>query len=75
MRVDAHHHIWESGRRPHSWLDAPELASIRRDFGPADLAPRARATRLVPTRVVDVLPVPPVTPVVDAPGGAETEIP
>ncbi|MFE2411735.1 amidohydrolase family protein [Kitasatospora sp. NPDC059408] len=56
MRVDAHHHIWESGRRPHSWLDAPELASIRRDFGPADLAPRARATGIDRTVLVQVLP-------------------
>ncbi|MEU8516875.1 amidohydrolase family protein [Kitasatospora sp. NPDC048722] len=56
MRVDAHHHLWELGRRPHSWLDAPELAAIRRDFGPADLAPRARAAGIDRTVLVQVLP-------------------
>ncbi|WP_422769850.1 amidohydrolase family protein [Plantactinospora sp. WMMC1484] len=36
MIVDAHHHLWriEDGYR---WLDAPELAPIRRSFLPADL--------------------------------------
>lgn len=55
MRVDAHHHIWELGRRPHSWLDAPELAAVRRDYGPADLAPRLRAAGIDRTVLVQVL--------------------
>ncbi|MFI8455425.1 amidohydrolase family protein [Kitasatospora sp. NPDC085464] len=56
MRVDAHHHLWELGRRPHSWLDEPELAAVRRDFGPADLAPRAREAGIDRTVLVQVLP-------------------
>ncbi|GIG92180.1 amidohydrolase family protein [Plantactinospora endophytica] len=36
MIVDAHHHLWriEDG---YGWLDAPELAPIRRSFQPGDL--------------------------------------
>ncbi|GAA0667038.1 amidohydrolase family protein [Kitasatospora atroaurantiaca] len=56
MRIDAHQHVWELARRPQTWLDAPELTAIRRDFGPADLAPRARAARIERTVLVQVLP-------------------
>jgi predicted TIM-barrel fold metal-dependent hydrolase len=41
--VDAHHHLWDLGRRPQPWLDEPEHRSIRRDFDLGDL--RAAATR------------------------------
>jgi L-fuconolactonase len=34
--VDAHHHLWRP-ERGYTWLDAPELARIRRPFTPADL--------------------------------------
>jgi L-fuconolactonase len=34
--VDAHHHLWHLGGG-YDWLDEPELAPIRRTFGPADL--------------------------------------
>ncbi|WP_037898702.1 amidohydrolase family protein [Streptomyces sp. NRRL S-350] len=56
MRVDAHHHVWELGRRPQTWLDTPETAAIRRDFGPADLAPHTRAAGIERTVLVQVLP-------------------
>jgi L-fuconolactonase len=36
MIVDAHHHLWRTGQG-YTWLDAPELAPIRRTFTPADL--------------------------------------
>ncbi|MET8540312.1 amidohydrolase family protein [Kitasatospora sp. NPDC004799] len=58
MRVDAHHHVWELGRRPQTWLDGPESAAIRRDFGMADLAPHARAAGIDRTVLVQVLPDP-----------------
>lgn len=35
--VDAHQHCWKMGRFDYAWLDAPELAPIRRDRLPADL--------------------------------------
>jgi L-fuconolactonase len=34
--VDAHHHLWDPDHG-YGWLDAPELAAIRRPFTPADL--------------------------------------
>jgi L-fucono-1,5-lactonase len=34
--IDAHHHLWRL-ERGYSWLDAPPLAPIRRDFDVADL--------------------------------------
>ncbi|MBV6702505.1 amidohydrolase [Kitasatospora aureofaciens] len=58
MRVDAHHHVWELGRRPQDWLDGPETAPLRRDFTTADLTPRARAAGVDRTVLVQVLPDP-----------------
>ena len=54
MIVDAHHHFWDPGRADYPWL-TDELATIRRAFGPADLAPEleaagVEATVLVQTR-------------------------
>jgi len=43
--VDAHHHVWDLGRRPQPWLDEPAHAPIRRSFGLDDLA--RSATRAV----------------------------
>src|SRR5947209_10286983 len=40
LTIDAHQHFWQLGRPfNYSWLDAPELAPIRRDFLPGDLEP------------------------------------
>jgi len=54
MIVDAHHHFWDPATADYPWL-TDELASIRRAFGPADLAPEleaagVEATVLVQTR-------------------------
>jgi L-fuconolactonase len=52
--VDAHHHFWDPATADYPWL-TDELATIRRAFGPADLAPELEAagvegTVLVQTR-------------------------
>jgi L-fuconolactonase len=52
--VDAHHHFWDPATADYPWL-TDELATIRRAFGPADLAPELDAagvegTVLVQTR-------------------------
>ncbi len=40
MKIDAHQHFWKLSQPfDYQWLDAPDLAPIRRDFLPADLAP------------------------------------
>ncbi|WKU07040.1 hypothetical protein [Micromonospora sp. HUAS LYJ1] len=36
MIIDAHHHPWRP-EHGYTWLDAPELAAVRRPFTPADL--------------------------------------
>jgi len=38
MRIDAHQHFWIYNQRDYGWIDEP-MASIRRDFLPADLKP------------------------------------
>ena len=38
MIVDAHHHFWDPTRRHYPWM-GPELAPIRKPFGPAELRP------------------------------------
>ena len=43
MIIDGHQHFWDPSRADYPWMDAPELASIRRAFGPADLAPLLKA--------------------------------
>ncbi len=54
MIVDAHHHFWDPTRADYPWL-TDDIASIRRPFGPSDLAPLLEgagieATVLVQTR-------------------------
>ncbi|GAB2964463.1 amidohydrolase family protein [Streptomyces pseudoechinosporeus] len=55
-RVDAHHHLWDLSAHDHSWLEAPALGAIRRDFGPQDLAPLTRASGIDGTVLVQALP-------------------
>ncbi|MDN5003183.1 amidohydrolase family protein [Bradyrhizobium sp. GCM10027634] len=43
MIIDAHQHFWDPARADYPWMAAPELAPIRRAFGPADLAPLLKA--------------------------------
>ncbi len=54
-RIDAHHHVWELAARPQSWLDAPELAVLRRDFTLDDLTSPAAAAGIDRTILVQVL--------------------
>jgi L-fuconolactonase len=56
IRIDAHHHVWELGRRPQAWLDGAGMAAIRRDFTMADLAPLTAAAGIDRTILVQVLP-------------------
>jgi L-fuconolactonase len=39
MRIDAHQHFWIYNQREYDWIDEP-MASLRRDFLPADLKPQ-----------------------------------
>ncbi|ONI92144.1 amidohydrolase [Saccharothrix sp. ALI-22-I] len=55
-RIDAHHHLWDLAARPQDWLDGPDLAPIRRDFGPADLRAVTSAAGVDATVLVQVLP-------------------
>jgi L-fuconolactonase len=43
MIIDGHQHFWDPAHADYPWMDAPELAPIRRAFGPADLAPLLKA--------------------------------
>ncbi|MDA9549309.1 amidohydrolase [Bradyrhizobium sp. CCBAU 45321] len=43
MIVDAHQHFWDPARADYPWMEADELAPIRRAFGPADLVPLLQA--------------------------------
>ena len=58
MRIDAHHHVWQLGTRPHAWLDDAGMAAVRRDFTLADLAPLTAAAGIDRTILVQVLPSP-----------------
>ena len=58
IRIDAHHHLWQLGTRPHAWLDGAGMAAIRRDFTLADLAPLTAAAGIDRTILVQVLPSP-----------------
>ncbi len=37
LRIDAHHHLWDLAARPQPWMVGAETATLRRDFGTADL--------------------------------------
>lgn len=44
IKIDAHQHFWQLDQPfNYRWLDAPDLAPIRRDFLPDDLAPLLQA--------------------------------
>jgi L-fuconolactonase len=44
ITIDAHQHFWQLGRPfEYSWLDAPALAPIRRDYLPEHLEPLIRS--------------------------------
>ncbi|WP_433218159.1 amidohydrolase family protein [Dactylosporangium sp. CS-047395] len=50
--IDAHHHLWQLGAG-YDWLDAPELAPIRRTFTPADLQAALAGTGVTQTVLVE----------------------
>jgi L-fuconolactonase len=50
--VDSHHHLWHVDEGYH-WLDAPELAPVRRTFGSADLRPELAANGVAHTVLVE----------------------
>ncbi|MCA1478799.1 amidohydrolase family protein [Bradyrhizobium sp. NBAIM08] len=52
MIVDAHQHFWDPARADYPWMEADELAPIRRAFGPADLAPLLQANGIEASIVV-----------------------
>ena len=52
MRIDAHQHYWKIERGDYTWMSAPAVASIRRDFLPCDLAPALEKHRMDRTIVV-----------------------
>lgn len=52
MAIDAHQHFWDPARADYPWMGAPELAPIRRAFGPADLAPLLTANGIDASIVV-----------------------
>lgn len=54
-RVDAHHHLWDLGRREQAWLDAPQLEPIRRSFALADFAAASAARGVDRSILVQVL--------------------
>jgi L-fuconolactonase len=53
--IDAHHHLWDLSRREQSWLEGPDTAPIRRDFGVGDLSAAVAGTGIGRTVLVQVL--------------------
>lgn len=53
MIIDAHHHVWDPGRREYSWMTGEALAPLRRSYTIDDLrtaaGPEVTATVLVQT--------------------------
>src|SRR4051812_14091976 len=39
MRIDAHHHLWDPGRRGQPWMDGPWADPLRRRYALSDLTP------------------------------------
>jgi L-fuconolactonase len=56
MIIDAHHHLWDPGRRHYPWLEAPALAPINRPYGLSDLRSRTAATGVSATVLVQTVP-------------------
>jgi L-fuconolactonase len=54
-RIDAHQHFWDPSRGDYGWL-TPELQTLYRVFGPADLKPLREAAEVTRTVVVQAAP-------------------
>jgi L-fuconolactonase len=55
MQIDAHQHYWDPDRGDYGWL-TPELSTLYRTFGPADLAPLRERVDVQRTVVVQAAP-------------------
>ncbi len=55
MIIDAHQHFWRIDRGDYGWMD-DSVAAIRKDYGPADLAPIAEAKGVTGTVLVQAAP-------------------
>jgi L-fuconolactonase len=53
--IDAHHHVWDLGRRPQPWLASPRMAPIRRTFTLDDVASVVAPLGIERTVLVQVL--------------------
>ncbi len=42
MMIDAHQHFWQMGKFDYSWMDAPPLRALKRDYLPEHLEPLIR---------------------------------
>jgi L-fuconolactonase len=52
--IDSHQHFWDPGRFDYPWM-TPELAAIRRPFGPRDLKPELESRGVSHTVVIQAL--------------------
>lgn len=50
--IDAHQHFWDPAQFDYPWMEAAEMAPLRRRFGPGDLAPLLAANGVDATIVV-----------------------
>ena len=55
MRIDAHQHFWTVARGDYFWM-TPEMTTLYRDFGAADLAPLIQAANIDATIIVQAAP-------------------
>ncbi|RKF44207.1 amidohydrolase [Paraburkholderia fungorum] len=55
MRIDAHQHYWDPARGDYGWL-TPDLKTLYRTYGPADLAPMRTLADIQRTVVVQAAP-------------------
>jgi L-fuconolactonase len=53
--VDAHHHLWDPGRRRYAWMDDEALAPIRRRYAVDDLRDAASANGVTSTVLVQAV--------------------
>jgi L-fuconolactonase len=42
VRIDAHHHLWDTSLRDYPWMDGPWADPLRGRFGPAELSSAAK---------------------------------
>ncbi len=55
MRIDAHHHVWDLGRTPQTWMTAEHSRNIGRDFGFDDWLKVARPASVSKSVVVQTV--------------------